>query len=200
MKKYYDMLYVDNFVYIWFGWSLVCVTHFCHFAHYCYFHQLKLYIAFRKYSDPLHFFQFYFIAGWKDNCLNSIYYWKQLGYSRTFTELSLRQMCVWCCLGCVLRVTVMLEGEPSAQSEVLSAVEQVFIDIFVLCSIWLFLQPWPVSQSLPLKNTPTVWGCYQHTLLLGWYSAGDEQSWFPSRFKVQGYFIRHILNYTGYNQ
>ncbi len=94
MKKYYDMLYVDNFVYIWFGWSLVCVTHFCHFAHYCYFHQLKLYIAFRKYSDPLHFFQFYFIAGWNYNCLNSIYYWKQLGYSRTFTELSLRQMCV----------------------------------------------------------------------------------------------------------
>ncbi len=94
MKKYFDMLYVDNFVYIWFGWSLVCVTHFCHFAHYCYFHQLKLYIAFRKYSDPLHFFQFNFIAGWNYNCLNSIYYWKQLGYSRTFTELSLRQMCV----------------------------------------------------------------------------------------------------------
>ena len=29
------------------------------------------------------------------------------------------------CLGCVLRVVVLLEGEPSSQSEVLSALEQV---------------------------------------------------------------------------
>jgi hypothetical protein len=31
------------------------------------------------------------------------------------------------CLGCVLRVVVLLEGEPSPQSEVLRALEQVFI-------------------------------------------------------------------------
>ena len=31
------------------------------------------------------------------------------------------------CLGCVLRIVVLLEGEPSPQSEVLSAMEQVFI-------------------------------------------------------------------------
>ena len=31
------------------------------------------------------------------------------------------------CLGCVLRVVVLLEDEPSPQSEVLSALEQVFI-------------------------------------------------------------------------
>jgi hypothetical protein len=31
------------------------------------------------------------------------------------------------CLGCVLRVVVLLESEPSPQSEVLSALEQVFI-------------------------------------------------------------------------
>ena len=30
------------------------------------------------------------------------------------------------CLGCVLRVVVLLEGEPSSQSKVLSALEQVF--------------------------------------------------------------------------
>ena len=35
-------------------------------------------------------------------------------------------------LGCVLRVVVLLEGEPSPQSEVLSALEQVFIkDLFI---------------------------------------------------------------------
>jgi hypothetical protein len=31
------------------------------------------------------------------------------------------------CLGCVLRVVVLFEGEPSPQSEVLSALEEVFI-------------------------------------------------------------------------
>ena len=46
------------------------------------------------------------------------------------------------CLGCVLRVIVPLEGEPSPQSEVLSALEQVFIkDLSVLCSIYLSLDP-----------------------------------------------------------
>jgi hypothetical protein len=33
-----------------------------------------------------------------------------------------------CCLGCVLRVVILLESEPSPQSEVLSALEQVFIE------------------------------------------------------------------------
>ena len=45
-----------------------------------------------------------------------------------------------CCLGCVLRVVVLLEGEPSPQSEVLSALEQIFInDHSVHCSIHLCL-------------------------------------------------------------
>ena len=44
------------------------------------------------------------------------------------------------CLGCVLRFVVLLEGEPSPQSEVLSALEQVFIkDFTVLCSVHLSL-------------------------------------------------------------
>jgi hypothetical protein len=38
-----------------------------------------------------------------------------------------------CCVGCVLRVIVLLEGEPSPQSEVLSHLEQVFIKD--LCSM-----------------------------------------------------------------
>ena len=38
------------------------------------------------------------------------------------------------CLGCVLRVVALLEGEPSPQSDVMSALEQVFIkDRSVLC-------------------------------------------------------------------
>ena len=40
------------------------------------------------------------------------------------------------CLDCVLRGFVLLEGEPSPQSEVLSALEQVFIkDLSILCSV-----------------------------------------------------------------
>jgi hypothetical protein len=46
------------------------------------------------------------------------------------------------CLGCVHRVVVQLESEPSPQSEVLSALEQVFInDLFALCSVQLSLDP-----------------------------------------------------------
>ena len=46
------------------------------------------------------------------------------------------------CLGCVLSVVVLLEGESSPQSEVLSALEQVFInDLSVLCSVHLSLNP-----------------------------------------------------------
>ena len=49
---------------------------------------------------------------------------------------------------------VQLEGEPSPQSEVLNALEQVFIkDRSVLCYIHLSLDP---EQSLPLKNIPTA--------------------------------------------
>ena len=45
-------------------------------------------------------------------------------------------------LGCVLRVIVLFEGEPSPHSEVLSALEQVFIkDLSVLCSIHLSIDP-----------------------------------------------------------
>jgi hypothetical protein len=45
------------------------------------------------------------------------------------------------CLGCVLKIVVLLEGEPSAQSEVLSALEQVFIKD--LCTLF--------SSSVPLS-------------------------------------------------
>ena len=46
------------------------------------------------------------------------------------------------CLGCVLRVVVLLEGEPSPHSEVLNTLEQVSImDLSVLCSVHLSLAP-----------------------------------------------------------
>ncbi len=73
-----------------------------------------------------------------------------LGHSRGFTEMSLSHSCVTLAV-CFI---VMLEGEPSAQSEVLSAVEQVFIEnISVLCSIQLSLNltslPVPAAEKHP---------------------------------------------------
>ena len=57
------------------------------------------------------------------------------------------------CLGSLL----LLEGEPSPQSKVLSALEQVFIkDHSVLCSVHLSLDPDKSPQSLPLKKIPTA--------------------------------------------
>ncbi len=44
-----------------------------------------------------------------------------LGHSRTFTELSISYSC------CVFRSIVLLEGEPSAQSKDLKALDWVFI-------------------------------------------------------------------------
>ncbi len=56
-----------------------------------------------------------------------------LGHSRTFTELSISHSC------CVFWVIVLLEGEPSAQSEVLNALNWVFIKaISVVRCIELF--------------------------------------------------------------
>ncbi len=91
-----------------------------------------------------------------------------LCHSRTFTELSISHSC------CVLRVTVLLEGKPSAQSEVLNALDWVVIKVIsIFWCIELFFYS---DESL----SHAAWGCYQHTLLLGWYSAGDEQNWFSS--------------------
>ena len=63
--------------------------------------------------------------------------WATQGHSETSVQKPLLH-----CLGCVLRVVVLLEGEPSPQSEVLSPLEQAFIkDLSVLCSIYLCLNP-----------------------------------------------------------
>ncbi len=100
-----------------------------------------------------------------------------LGHSRTVKELSISHSC------CVFRVIVLLEGEPSAQSEVLNALDWTGY-LYILVH-WACILLWRVRQSLPLKNSPTAWGCYHHTLLLGWYSACDGQSWFPSNMMLR---------------
>ncbi len=69
-----------------------------------------------------------------------------------------------------------MEGKPSAQSEVLSTLEKVFVqDIPVLGRIHLSLDCNQSSCPCSWKNTPTAWCCHHHASLLGLYWTGDEQ-------------------------
>ena len=52
-------------------------------------------------------------------------------------------------LGCVLRVVVLLEGEPSPQSEVLSALEQVFTKDLSLYFASFILPSIPAAEKHP---------------------------------------------------
>ncbi len=77
---------------------------------------------------------------------------------------------------CVLRVIVLLEGKPSAQSEVLSTLEKVFVqDIPVLGRIQSFPRFATSRLSLQLKKTPP-----QHdaatTMLHCWDCIGQVMS------------------------
>ncbi len=85
-----------------------------------------------------------------------------LGHSRTFTELSISHSC-W-----VLWVIVLLESKPSTHLRfwMLWTGFSLRLSQYILVH-WAFLLFWWVPQSLPLKNSPTAWGCDQHTLLLG---------------------------------
>ncbi len=74
------------------------------------------------------------------------------------------------------RSIVLLEGKPSAQSKVRNALDWVFIKaISIFWCIELFFYSDVSLSPCRWKNSPTAWGCYQDTLLLGWYFAGDEQ-------------------------
>ena len=69
-----------------------------------------------------------------------VHLWVLSGPQKDIKRLVLKPLLT--CLGCVLKVVVLLEGEPSPQSEVLSAVQQIFIkDLSVLRSIFLSLDP-----------------------------------------------------------
>jgi len=96
-----------------------------------------------------------------------------LGHSKTFTELFISHSC------CVFRSIV---GRWTfCLSEILNALDWVFIKaIFLFGCIELFF-----NSDESLSPCPIAGGCYQHTLLLGWYSAGDEQSWFPPNMMLR---------------
>ena len=67
------------------------------------------------------------------------------------------------CLGCGLRVVVLLEGEPSppvwGPEHSGAGFHQEPLCTLLSSSL---PQSWLVSQSLPLKNIPTAWCCHHH--------------------------------------
>ena len=69
------------------------------------------------------------------------------------------------CLGWVLRVVVLLGGEPSHQSVVLSALEQVFMKYRFTLLRSSFPPSCLVSQSLLLNNIPPAWCCHHRASL-----------------------------------
>jgi hypothetical protein len=69
------------------------------------------------------------------------------------------QRIILLCLGCVLRVVVLLEGEPSPQPEVLSALEQVFIKDLSLYFAQFQVEPfWVPGKTLSTERA--TWNPY----------------------------------------
>ncbi len=98
-----------------------------------------------------------------------------LGHSWTVTEL------LWSAhFSCALRVIVLLEGNPSAQSEVLSTLEKVFVqDIPVLGRIHLSLDcnqsSCPCSWKTPPQHDAATtmlhcWDCIGQVMSSAWFS------------------------------
>ncbi len=116
-----------------------------------------------------------------------------LGHSRTFTELSISHSCG------VLRVIVLLEGEPSAQSEVLNALDWVFIkDISIFwCTEHFFYSDESLSpcrwKTAPQHEAAT-------STLYFWDGTLQEMSsaWFPSNMmlRIEVHQSRGILFLT----
>ncbi len=102
-----------------------------------------------------------------------------LGHSRTFTELSISHSC------CVFRSIVLLEGEPSAQSEVLNALDWVFIKAI---SIFWCIELFFYSDESP---SPCRWKTDPHheaatSTLYFWVGTLQVMSraWFPSNMML----------------
>ena len=105
-----------------------------------------------------------------------------LGHSKTLKKVPLKPL--ECCFSSsMLRVIVLLEGEPLSQSQISGRLKQVSPKNFPVFSAIhpSILQFWPVSQSLPIKNIATAWCCHHHASLWGCFSIGRDwetgQNW-----------------------
>ncbi len=102
-----------------------------------------------------------------------------LGHLRTFTELSISHSCwSWSLL---LKVIVLLEGEPSAQSEVLNALDWVFIISIFWCIELFFYSEESLSacrwKTAPQHETATSTLYFWDGTLQVMSKAGSLQTW-----------------------
>ena len=77
------------------------------------------------------------------------------------------------CLGCLLTVTVLLEGEPSAQSEVPSTLDQVFIKGISLNLLGSTLFSTPASRPVPAAGKHPRQHDAAATMLHRWDGSGQ---------------------------
>ncbi len=143
------------------------------------------------------------LSGWMVNVGGQPF----LGLSRD-AQLGLSQGSGWaiqeqsrsCCeatpslFSCVLRVIVLLEGKPSAQSEVLSTLEKVFVqDIPVLGRIHLSLDcnqsSCPCSWKTPPQHDAATtmlhcWDCIGQVMSSAWFSPH-----IPLRIKAKKFYL-----------
>ena len=80
-----------------------------------------------------------------------------------------------CCFSSMLRVIVLLEGEPPSQSQIFGGLKQVSLMNFPLFSI--------IHHSFNSDQFP-VPADEKHPLLWGWYSRGDERCWVCARHSI----------------
>jgi len=83
-----------------------------------------------------------------------------LGHSKTFTELSIIHSCIvfTVCFGSLSCWKANFLPSPRFW--------MLWTRFALRLTLYILLLLWQVSPSLPLKNTPTAWGCYTYTLLL----------------------------------
>ncbi len=118
-----------------------------------------------------------------------------LGHSSTFTELPLSHSCY------VFRFIVLLEGLPSAQSDVLNALDWVFIKaISIFWCIELFFYSDESLSPCCWKNSPTAWATSTLYFWVGilqvMSKAGFHQTWcLELRFIRPDNLVSHSLGF-----
>ena len=86
-----------------------------------------------------------------------------------------------CCFSSMLRVIVLLEGEPPSQSQISGRPKQVSLNNFpVFSTIHHSLN----SDQFPVPGDEKQWICHYHASLWGWCSRCDERCWVCDRHSI----------------
>ena len=96
-----------------------------------------------------------------------------LGHYKTFKCFPLNHLCYF---SSMLRVIVLLEGEPPSQSQISGRLKQVSLRNFPVFST--------IIPSILTSFPVTAWCCHHHASLWGWSSQCDERCWVCTRHSI----------------